>query len=366
MSTFGYKARLVLAALGVCLAALTVVELRAQANRLPSARLFAAPLLEMPAAVDSSIPMTWELVDGKWTLFALVSWGGVSSLLAGPQLDRLQRVDSISIVPHPGHGVWMESIIPDENGRWYGFYHHEVPATICGRSDRSILNIGAVRSIDHGLTWENLGIILEAPRNSQACASSNRFLLGGVGDPSVMLDRDRRDLYVFFSQYSKEPSVQGVAVARMPWADRDAPAGRLTVLQDGVWLPPRRADSDLASEWEYPPGTPLTAGSNPWHDGDSAVDEFWGASIHWNSYLERYVMLLNRARNENFDNDGIYVSYSADLARGWSAPRKLLDGGGWFPQVVGIETAEGTDKVAGKRARFFLTGRSVLYIEFER
>ena len=79
-------------------------------------------------------------------------------------------------------------------------------------------------------------------------------------------------------------------------------------------------------------------------------------------------MLLNRAKNENFDNEGIYVSYSRDLSdpRAWSAPRKLMNGGGWYPQVVGLDTAGGTDREAGQRARFFLTGRSPYYIEFER
>jgi hypothetical protein len=43
-----------------------------------------------------------------------------------------------------------------------------------------------------------------------------------------------------------------------------------------------------------------------------------------------------------------------------------MSGGGWYPQVAGIETGTGTDKVAGQRARFFLTGKSEQMIEFER
>ena len=39
----------------------------------------------------------------------------------------------------------------------------------------------------------------------------------------------------------------------------------------------------------------------------------WGPSIHWNTYLERYVMLLNRAKDESFNNEGIYVSYARTL-----------------------------------------------------
>ena len=50
----------------------------------------------------------------------------------------------------------------------------------------------------------------------------------------------------------------------------------------------------------------------------------------------------------------------------WSTPRKLMSGGGWYPQVAGIEAGIGTDKVAGQRARFFSTGKSEQLIEFER
>jgi hypothetical protein len=356
------------AAIGGCLIAATLVPLRAQSERPLSARLVSAPTLTLPTAVDSNTPMAWDLVDGVWTLFAVASWGGAPSLLAGPRLDDLQRLEAITLLPHPGYGVWMEAVIPDDGGTWYGYYHHEVPDDVCGRPDRSILSIGAARSRDRGLTWENLGVILESPPGSHACTTSNRFLVGGVGDPSVVLDADHRYLYMYFSQYAKERLAQGVAIARMPWADRDVPRGQIAVLHDGAWLPAKRVDDGSRTEWEYPAGTALVPVSNPWHDRDYAVDAFWGASIHWNTYLERYVMLLNRAKNENFDNEGIYVSYSRELsdAHAWSAPRKLMNGGGWYPQVVGLDTAGGTDREAGQRARFFLTGRSAYYIEFQR
>ena len=42
-----------------------------------------------------------------------------------------------------------------------------------------------------------------------------------------------------------------------------------------------------------------------------------------------------------------------------------MDGGGWYPQVAGLEPG-GTDKLAGQRARFFITGRSEAFIEFRR
>ena len=317
--------------------------------------------------MDCNSPMVWDLVDGSWSLFAFASWGGAPAMLHGPRVDQLSPDGPITIAGHPGDGVWMEAIVPDDAGTWYGFYHHEVPAAACGRHDRSILSIGVARSRDRGLTWVNLGKILDGPPNSVACASSNRYQLGGVGDPSVLLDADHRYLYVFFSQYGKERSEQGLAIARMPWADRDEPVGKLAVLQDGLFLPARDIGDVSGPSWEYPAGTSLFPVSNPWHDADFSVDAYWGAAIHWNTYLDRYVMLLNRAKNEDFDSEGVYVSYSADLGdpRAWSQPTKLLDGGPWYPQVVGLETG-GTDREAGQLARFFLGGRSTSFVFFRR
>jgi hypothetical protein len=355
-----------------CACTALLVPLTAQNDPLPTARLLSAPRLTMPAAVDSNIPLTWGLIDGLWELSALVSWGGLPALLAGPDITTMRTVvDTVEFVPHPGHGVWIEAVIADEGGTWYGYYHHEVPAEACGRLDRSVPRIGAASSADRGRTWTDLGTILDAPPGGVVCASANRYVIGGVGDLSAMLDADSRDLFLFFSQYSRDPSAQGVAIARLAWADRDAPAGQVSVLQDGAWIPPRRVDDPAAegpAVWEYPSGTPLVAVTQPWHDGNGTVNAFWGPSVHWNTYLERYVMLLNRARNENYDNDGIYVSYSRSLGNpeAWSAPQRLMKGGGWYPQVAGLDGTTGTDKIAGQRARFFLTGRSEQLIEFQR
>ena len=46
-------------------------------------------------------------------------------------------------------------------------------------------------------------------------------------------------------------------------------------------------------------------------------------------------------------------------------PQRLMRGGEWYPQAVGIEEG-GTDRLAGRRARFFLTGKSDQFIEFTR
>jgi hypothetical protein len=160
-------------------------------------------------------------------------------------------------------------------------------------------------------------------------------------------------------------------VARLPWADRDAPVGKVAVYNDRIWQPADEvlADDDMGVtrvEWVYPPGTPLVAVTHPWHDADPVDDAFWGASVHWNSSLQLYVMLLNRTRDEQFSQEGVYVSFAQrlDAPAAWTTPMKIVDGGSWYPQVMGLENGEGSDKEAGGRARFFMGGTSNALIEF--
>ena len=204
--------------------ALLMATADAQTLRTPTARLISAPEFVLPADSDSSTPAVWSLSGGLDRLFVISSWGGVPVRASGATLERLRLDGPVAFTSHPGHGVWMEAIVPDAAGRWYGYYHHERPADFCGRPDRQLPRIGAMRSLDEGMTWQDLGIILDAPPGSEACDSNNRFVLGGVGDVTVALDRNRNDLYFYFSQYVRDGASQGVAAARMAWADRGAPA----------------------------------------------------------------------------------------------------------------------------------------------
>lgn len=224
--------------------------------------------------------------------------------------------------------------------------------------------LGAARSRDRGLTWEDLGVVLEAPPDTHVCDTTNVYFHGGVGDLSVMLDADRQFLYLFYSEYLADLAGQGVAVARLAWADRDAPAGRADVWHQQVWVPP---SEQIPSSWIYPVGTPLFPTARSWHDPEGLADGFWGAAIHWNTYLDRYVMLLNRARDTAFTPEGVYISFNVALDQpdGWSPPRRILEGGAWYPQVVGLEEG-GTDKRAGQVARLFLSGSSHYWLEFQR
>ena len=342
----------------------------------PRASLVTASALALPGNVDSNSPVMWDLDEGQRRLFVMTSHSGVPSIATGHAVDRLGAATPITITPHPGYGVWMEAIVSDEVDTWYGFYHNEWPASRCGREDRAVPRIGAAKSHDHGRTWEDIGIIIQARRQTTACASTNQYVIGGVGDLSVMLDADKAYLYLFYSQYPEDTASQGVAVARLQWADRDRPWGKVEIWRDGIWDPEagrRQLGEALPGamrrlEWTYSAATPLIAPALPWHDGDDRVDAFWGPAVHWNTALEQYVMLLNRARDENYSQEGIYVSFAPRLDDPalWSTPQKILNGGRWYPEVIGSTPGVGTDKIAGASARFFMGGKSEWMINFTR
>jgi len=332
----------------------------------PRVELRSAPELYLPGEVDSNSPAVWDRVGGRNFLFVMTSESGQPRRAWGRDLVTMGTARGVAIEPWPGGGVWMESIIRDVDGTWYGYYHNEIPADVCGRSDRVIPRIGAARSRDRGNSWEDLGIVLEASPRSFACSTANAYFVGGVGDFSVQLDPDSRDLYFFFSQYMRTTMSQGVGVARLAWADRDAPVGKITLWRNGIWAPGTSIRTEEAERWFYPAASPIFPAAESWHDADQVVDAFWGPSVHWNTHVGHYVMLLSRAKDTDWEQEGVYVSFSRTLTdpRAWSAPTRILKGGTWYPQVLGLDDGSGTDKTAGEWARFFMLGESRHLIRF--
>jgi hypothetical protein len=336
----------------------------------PQAALFPVTPLRLSGDVDSNSPAIWDRASGVLRFFVVTSYNGRPNTASGRTLTRLGAAQPSSLEPWPGGGVWFEAVVPDVDGTWYGYYHNEMPAdAVCPGSSKVIPRIGAARSRDRGQTWEQLGIVLEAPAGAFSCDTTNVFFVNGVGDFSVQLDPDSRDLYFFLSQYERSTTQQGVAVGRLAWADRDDPVGKLMLWRSRVWVPAARlvTRGDDAA-WAYGTGTSLFYAADGWHDEGSTTNEFWGPSVHWNSHLQMYVMLLNRAKNTRYDQEGIYVSFSPRLddPRLWSPPVRLLNGGSWYPQVIGEDDGVGTDKVAGEWARFFMAGTSQYLIHFTK
>jgi hypothetical protein len=335
----------------------------------PHTQLVHANELSMSGPVDSNSPSVWSSDGSELHLFT--SFAGSVQTATGPNLSSFGEPSPISWVRGPVGGTWMEAVVRDDQDVLYGYYHNEVPATDCTNDGKVRPQIGAARSTDDAATWEDLGVIVTSSEPSK-CDTTNRYNDGGVGDFSVMLDPDRNYLYVFFSAYGPSLDGQGVSVARMAWADRDQPLGALAVWQGGLWLPASPVvvgdDEDAAVSWVYPTGSPIYQVTRSWHSDDGIADAFWGPSVHWNTYLQQYVMLLNRADSVSFNQEGIYIAFadSLDDPTGWSQPARLLAGGTWYPQVLGIEQSTGSDKQAGQEARFFVSGHSTAMIVFNR
>ena len=334
----------------VLLAAAASVGAQEDPARRPEAVLLQGLPIAFPADVDSNSPAFWA--DGLLHVFNSLH---LPYLSEGRNVARL--TDPVGVVFHGGVSGprWMESVIQDEDGTLYGFYHHE-PAGLCSGSTKTAPQIGAARSRDGGFGWDDLGIILSAPPNSRRCVTENLYFAGGEGDFSAVLDRDRGYVYFAFSAYPSAIEGQGIAAARMAWADRDRPVGRVFKWRAGGWTVPAVGGR----------ATPIYGARVSWHEG--SADAFWGPSVHWNTFLEKYVMLMTRASDSAFATAGIYVAYAdrLDDPPAWSEPRILLQGGAWYPQVMGFERSRGTDALAGQYARFFMGGRSDFLIRFAR
>ncbi|MEW5978427.1 MAG: hypothetical protein AB1898_21740 [Acidobacteriota bacterium] len=362
--------------IGVCVSALSLgllacssqppsespqpAETEAPARQQPTVALREAPLLKFPATVDCNSPAHWD--GERLYVFnsAPVPWRS-----DGPSVLHLANAAATQYDNKANGGRWIEATYKDDDGTLYGWYHNE-PHPVCSNKESlTAPRIGAAVSQDNGATWKDLGFVLEAPDDSLYCETANHYFAGGNGDFCVNLDSQKQYFYFFISTYHKDTSQQGVSVARLPYAERKSPAGKaLKWYRDG-WTEPGIGGQV----------SPILPVKSDWNRVDA--DAFWGASIHWNTHLNRYVMLLNRAIDKDWKQEGIYISFNARLddPSGWTAPHKILDreqivavpemGPGWYPQVIGTDSARReTDKLAGRVARLFVHGKSVWEVVF--
>jgi hypothetical protein len=305
----------------------------------PTARLRPAPRLEMPHAVDCNTPSHW---DGD-TFYVFISTGQPFRS-SGKDLFHLGPAKEVPFDNKVNGGRWIEATWRADDGTLYGWYHNE-PGGLCPGTPLTAPRIGALRSTNNGAAWKDLGLVLEARTNTLKCDAQNGYFAGGHGDFSVMLDAEKQFLYFFFGNYAGDVSEQGVAVARMSWKDRDTPSGKVFKWHQGGFTEP-----GLGGRL-----TPVFPAFTAWERPD--CNSFWGPSLHWNTHLKQYVMLLNRSKGKGWLQEGIYVSFAQRLGEpgNWSKPRKIHEGGNWYPVVAGLgQDLRGTDKLAGHVARFFM------------
>jgi hypothetical protein len=311
-----------------------------------TARLWPALAAQMPGEADSNSPGHWR--DGR---FYLYNSNGNPIRTSGLDPLRLGSARAVLFDDYARQHRWIEATWIDEDGTVFGWYHHE-PGDVCGDAPRTSPLIGALVSYDGGSSFFDLGIVLSSGA-PPVCDAQNGYFAGGHGDFTVILDRNREYFYFLFSNYGGETAEQGVAIARMPFADRLRPAGTVWKFFDTGWDEPGVGG-------RVTPIFPATS----WVD--SFTDAFWGPSIHWNTYLNKWVILMNRSCCEpGWPQEGIYIAYNEDLSnpRSWSKPQKLLPGGAWYPQVIGLGPGE-SDKEAGERSRLFIGGESRFELVF--
>jgi hypothetical protein len=245
-------------------------------------------------------------------------------------------------------GVWIESTFVDKEASLvFGYYHNE--PSVCPGNRITAPRIGAVVSNTNGATWTDLGWVLLARNGSLNCSAVS--IAGGNGDFVAVVDRAREYIYFFFGAYAGHPSEQGLAAARMRYSDRHAPSGKVMKWHESTWSQPGLYGL-------LTPFLPASGGVDL-----PAADFFWGPSIHWNTAIRSWVMLLNHCNSSyNTQSDAYHVSYGVELSnpmKTWSVPELLLQAvvPSMYPQVVGIHQGE-TDTELGSVARFFVRGMS--------
>ena len=305
--------------------------------------------VKMMGTADSNSPAYWQ--DGKLFIY---NSSGMPLRVEGSSPNRATAVRSVLFDNYDRVRRWFESIWIDDGGAIYAWYHHE-PTGMCPGTYLTAPQIGASVSTDGGRSFTDLGIVITSPYKPD-CDSTNGYFAGGNGDFSVVVDRQKSYFYFYFSQYGGDVSKQGVATARMPLADRKSPAGKVKKYFNGLWSQPG-IDGEA---------TPILLARSGW-ETDHA-DAYWGPSLHWNWYLQKYVMLLNHACcTPDWPQEGIYISYLADPSQPekLSPPLKIADSTNWYPQVLGAGKNE-TDALAGSAPRLFICGESKHILRFTK
>ena len=308
------------------------------------------PRVVFPAPVDSSSPAL--RINNQLVVYN--STGIVPVRSAGATQFNLAVTGDVVLGQSSHRPYWIESTWLDDDGTLFAWYHHE-PPNVCGALHLTAPQIGALVSSDGGRSFTDLGIILQNG-NPVDCTARNGFFAGGNGDFSVVPGKNKQYFYFLFTNYAGPQESQGVAVARMRFDRRHNPYGAVYKYFDDRWDEPGIGGRVSAI-------FPANVG---WSAADT--DSFWGPSVHWNTYLGKFVMLLNHSCcSPGWPQDGVYISYNDTLAnpKGWTAPVRLLDNVNWYPQIIGYAPV-GTDKLAGKTARLYVTAISDWEIVFEK
>jgi len=235
--------------------------------------------------------------------------------------------------------VWIEGVLADGQGTLYAIYHDEndQPCFASYHNLRGRYRVGMAKSVDEGLHWTDLGIVLKGVDSvGPRCDSQSTDTVGGEGDVTLYVDTRNTPtyVYIFFSSYDGtiDQGYQGVGVARMPLADIEHPVGRFQKWYQGKW-----GDAGAGPGAPLTPIFPATLEMHPTvlrpplpAPCVATSDFVWGPHVYFDANVSQYVMLLNRISDPsgvcaayqdggswhygNWNNVDIRVSFTADLS----------------------------------------------------
>lgn len=319
-----------------------------------------APKLKFPGdqngGTDCNSPCWWS--EGK--LYILNSTGHPWRS-SGPDMTQFSPSAPVIYTSSRDGGRWIESVYQEPDGTLLGWYHNEpmqlIPEEVQqGRPNRlTAPNIGEVISRDNGVTWDDVGTLIAGGPDTLNYDTVNYYFAGGNGDFTVILDRKGEYFYFLIGTYYKDVAQQGIALARMRFTDRANPLGRVMKWYNGAWQEPGLGGKV----------TPILPADSDWNGPQP--DVLWGPSVHWNTAIQQYVILMNRAVDPRWKHQGIYISFTPDISDplSWTKPVSILESTGWYPQVVGLDAAkQETDRESGSLCRLFVHGISQHILRF--
>ena len=227
---------------------------------------------------------------------------------------------------------WLEATYKASDGRLYGWYHEE-PVDVCSnrttcRRRPTVPRIGAMSSDDEGSagaisgpSWRPRAGLAGARRpTTSSPPASRRFLRDSRPE-------GRSTCYFVFSSYGPAPDQQGIGLARISRGDSTRRWGSLALrgaMRAGG------AGTGGRGAMLIPAMTRLASGP---------TQRVWGPTVHWNTYLNRYVFLLNRASNARWSQVGAYAAFAGNLDEPLPgpSPRSSATAGTGTFQAIGTD-----------------------------
>jgi len=209
-------------------------------------------------------------------------------------------------------GSWLMSVFREENDKFIGFFHAEDHWYPRNGNTIAWKSLGVTYSTDKGKTWSEGEQIITSPKEKPESPE-----WGGSGDCCVVWDHLNNRWLCYYQEHNIY-----MAMSEDP---KGAP-GTWKKYYNGAFTEP-----GLGGNETKVPG--LSPGANP--------------SVHWNTYLEKWVMVWHGWGN----SAKINLSVSSDGIN-WSTPQSIIEseqgGKAWYATIIG-----NTDVESGQNARIY-------------